>query len=403
MKPNNYEIMIAWRFLIKGRLQTLFIILGIAMGVAVQFFLSSLIGGLQNSIIERTVGSAPHLVISPEDRKPGPIDTGSAAVKEFRKAAIEERPEIFSWQQYLLELKKDKRFTYISPVANGNGFVLEASTVHPVRVKGLLEPDGPGIYRIKQKLIAGSDRFSGETALVAKELANKLALVTGDKFILRNDKGENVSLIAGGIFDLSTAKGSSLVVLSLDRVRAFFGVDGVSAIEAQVKDVFEAEAIARKYSRYFTRVKIESWQKTNKEMLAALSSQSSSSYTIQFFVLFSISLGIASVLAISAVQKSRQLGILKAMGTTDISSARIFVVQGFILGATGSVAGIGIGYGISILFIKAMGDMIAFGLEIKTSYIILPVVLAVIASTLASAIPASRASRLSPIEVIRNG
>jgi lipoprotein-releasing system permease protein len=403
MALNNYEIMIAWRFLIKGRLQTLFIILGIAMGVAVQFFLSSLIGGLQNSIIERTVGSAPHLVISPEDRIPAPIDTGSAAVKEYRKAAIEERPEIFSWQQYVLELKKDKRFTYISPVANGNGFVLEGSTVHPVRVKGLLEPDGPGIYRIRQKLIAGSDRFSGETALVAKELADKLALVTGDKFILRNDEGENVSLIAGGIFDLGTATGSSLVVLSLDRVRAFFGIDGVSAIEAQVKDVFEAESVAQKYSRYFSRVKIESWQKTNKEMLAALSSQSSSSYTIQFFVLFSISLGIASVLAISAVQKSRQLGILKAMGATDISSAKIFVVQGFILGATGSVAGIAIGYGISILFIRAMGDMIAFGLEIKTSYIILPVVLAIIASTLASAIPASRASRLSPIEVIRNG
>jgi lipoprotein-releasing system permease protein len=91
------------------------------------------------------------------------------------------------------------------------------------------------------------------------------------------------------------------------------------------------------------------------------------------------------------------------MGATDISSAKIFVVQGFILGATGSVAGIAIGYGISILFIRAMGDMIAFGLEIKTSYIILPVVLAIIASTLASAIPASRASRLSPIEVIRNG
>ncbi len=138
-------------------------------------------------------------------------------------------------------------------------------------------------------------------------------------------------------------------------------------------------------------------------MLAALSSQSSSSYTIQFFVLFSISLGIASVLAIAAVQKSRQLGILKAMGTTNLSSAKIFVVQGFILGATGSVAGLGIGYGISILFIKAMGDMIAFGLEIKTVYLILPVLLAVIASTVAAVIPASRASKLSPVEVIRNG
>ncbi len=403
MAVNYYEIMIAWRFLVKGRLQTLFIILGIAMGVAVQFFLSSLIGGLQNSIIERTVGSSPHLIISPEDRKPAPIDTGSAAIKDNRPAALEERPEIFSWQQYVIDLKKDKRITSISPVANGNGFVLEGNTVHPVRVKGLYEPDGPAIYRIKQKLVSGSERFSGETALVAKELADKLALITGDKFILRNDNGQNISLITGGIFDLGTATGSSLIVLSLDRVRAFFGIDGVSAIEVQVSDIFEAETIAQKYSGHFTRVKFESWQKTNREMLAALSSQSSSSYTIQFFVLFSISLGIASVLAIAAVQKSRQLGILKAMGTTDISSAKIFVVQGFILGAVGSIIGVGIGYGISMLFIRAMGDMIAFGLEIKTAYIIVPVVLAVIASTAASVIPASRASRLSPMEVIRNG
>ena len=403
MSMNNYEIMIAWRFLVKGKLQTLFIILGISMGVAVQFFLFSLIGGLQNSIIERTVGSSPHLIISPEDRKPAPVDTASVNVKAYRPAALEERPEIFSWQQYVLELKKDKRITSISPVANGNGFVLEGSTVHPVRVKGLLEPDGPDIYRVKQKLISGSDRFSGETALIAKELADKLALVTGDKFILRNDSGQDISLIAGGIFDLGKAAGSSLIVLSLDRVRAFFGIDGVSAIEVQVTDVFEAESVALKYSRYFSRVKLESWQKTNREMLAALSSQSSSSYTIQFFVLFSISLGIASVLGIAAVQKSRQLGILKAMGTTDLSSAKIFVVQGFILGAIGSVTGLGIGYGISILFIRAMGDMIAFGLEIKTAYIILPVVLAVIASTVAAVIPASRASKLSPIEVIRNG
>jgi lipoprotein-releasing system permease protein len=238
---------------------------------------------------------------------------------------------------------------------------------------------------------------------VAKELADKLALIPGDKFILRNDRDQSISLIAGGIFDLGTATGSSLVVLSLDRVRAFFDIDGVSALELQVADVFDAESIAQKYSSFFSRVKLESWQKTNREMLAALSSQSSSSYTIQFFVLFSISLGIASVLAIAAVQKSRQLGILKAMGTTDLSSAKIFVIQGFILGTAGSVIGLGIGYGISILFIRAMGDMIAFGLEIKTAYIIVPVVLAVIASTAAAVIPANRASKLSPIEVIRNG
>ena len=210
-------------------------------------------------------------------------------------------------------------------------------------VKGLTAPDGLDIYKIREKIVAGVPELASDSALLGRRVADRLTLAVGDKFFLRNDRGDQMFLRVGGIFDLGAAAGNELVVVAMDMVRSFFAIEGVSAIEVQVQDVFVAEEIAREYGRQYERVKLESWQEKNRELLTALSSQSTSSVTIQFFVIVSISLGIASVLGIAAVQKQRQLGILKAMGTTDRSASRIFVIQGFLLGGVGSVLGLALG------------------------------------------------------------
>ena len=341
-KNNQYELMIALRFLFKGKGQTLLIVLGIAVGVAVQFFLSSLIGGLQISLIDRTVGAAPHINILPADRIAKPISSGKT-ISDNRKVLYEERTEIYSWQQYVSDLKKDQRVLFAAPAANGSGFIERGASVVPVVVKGLTAPDGLDIYKIRKDIIAGIPELSSDSALLGKGIADRLTLTAGDKFFLRNNKGDQMFLRVGGIFDLGSSAGNELVVISMDMVRSFFGIEGVSAIEVQVKDVFSAEKIAKEYGRQYERVKFESWQEKNRELLTALSSQSSSSDTIQFFVIMSISLGIASVLGIAAVQKQRQLGILKAMGTTNKSASKIFVIQGFLLGSVGSVLGVAFG------------------------------------------------------------
>jgi lipoprotein-releasing system permease protein len=399
-KKNRYEWMIALRFLIKGKGQTLLIVLGIAVGVAVQFFLSSLIGGLQISLIDKTVGSAPHVYILPADRIAKPISVTSS-ISDSSKVLYEERTEIYSWQQYVNDLKKDPRILYAAPAANGSGFIERGVSVVPVAVKGLTAPDGLAIYKIREKTISGNPELASDSALLGKGIAEKLTLAIGDKFFLRNDRGDQVFLRVGGIFDLGVAGGNELVVVAIDMVRNFFGIEGISAIEVQVKDVFAAEKIAAEYGNRYERVKLESWQEKNRELLIGLSSQSSSSVTIQFFVLVSISLGIASVLAIAAVQKQRQLGILKAMGTTDRSASRIFVIQGFLLGSVGSILGVLFGLLMSFGFLS--GTKVTFGLEINARTLATPIVLALLASVIASTIPARRAAKLSPIEVIRNG
>jgi lipoprotein-releasing system permease protein len=399
-KKNRYEWMIALRFLMKGKGQTLLIVLGIAVGVAVQFFLSSLIGGLQISLIDNTVGSAPHILILPADRIAKPISSGSSK-SDNRKVLYEERTEIYSWQQYVNDLKKDPRILYAAPAANGAGFIQRGISVVPVAVKGLTAPDGLAIYKINKKTVSGLPELASDSALLGKGIADRLTLALGDKFYLRNNKGDQVFLRVGGIFDLGAAAGNELVVISIDMVRNFFAIEGVSVIEVQVKDVFAAEKIAKEYARQYARVKLESWQEKNRELLTALSSQSSSSDTIQFFVIVSISLGIASVLAIAAVQKQRQLGILKAMGTTNRSASKIFVIQGFLLGSVGSIFGVAFGLLLAYGFLAGTGA--PFGFEIDARTLLTPIFLALLASVIASAIPARRAAKISPIEVIRNG
>ncbi len=396
---NRYEWMIALRFLVRGRGQTFLIILGIAVGVAVQFFLSSLISGLQTSLIANTVGSSPHLLVLPADRKPG--NSTSDPFSDRGRFLVEENTEIHSWQQYVEDLTHDKRVLRAAPAANGQGFIVRGNTVVAVAVKGLTSPEGLDIYRIREKTVSGKADLGSDSVLLGQRLAERLTLVPGDKFYLRNDQGDEMVLRVGGIFDLGAAAGNELLVASIDLVRSFFAIKGISAVEAQVRDVFSAQAVSRDFGRQYKRVKLESWQEKNRDLLTALRSQTTSSVTIQFFVIISISLAIASVLGIAAVQKQRQLGILKAMGTTDRSASRIFVIQGILLGAAGSLLGVSLGLLMGYGFIA--GTQSPFGLDISARTLLTPFILAMIAAVVASTIPARRAGKLSPIEVIRNG
>jgi lipoprotein-releasing system permease protein len=397
-----YETHIAFRFLLKGRGQTLLLLGGIAVGVAVQFFLSALIGGLQESLIERTVGSAPHIYILPPDRLPTSVLAEDGLVVDSRRVPYSEDAEVLSWQTYVDVLRRVPGVTAVSPVAGGQGFIERGGATENVAIRGIQAEAGGRVYNFDRNLKAGRTGLSGDEAIVGRSFADKLRLDLGDRFFVRSSKGVGDTFTVIGIVDLGSVQANAQVFLSLDRARSFLGLNGVSAIEVKVAEVFSAEAMAAELRKEFSRVKVESWQARNQELLIALRSQSGSSGVIQFFVLFAISLGIASVLGIAAVQKSRQLGILKAMGVDDRGAAHIFVVQGLALGLGGSLIGVGLGYLIGVVFIRFFGTG-AFGLRIDTFTLVTPAVLAVAGSTLASLIPARRASRLSPIEVIRNG
>jgi lipoprotein-releasing system permease protein len=181
--------------------------------------------------------------------------------------------------------------------------------------------------------------------------------------------------------------------------------DGVSSILLHVDDIFTANDIADAATAR-TGLVADSWMEQNGDLLVALQSQSSSSSMIQFFVVLAVALGIASVLFVSVVQKSKEIGILKAIGTRTEKVTRIFVIQGLLVGLIGSAIGCVLGAALALGFegaaLKPDGT--------PTIPIALPPVLflrssfiAILSGIFAAVAPARRAARLDPATVIRNG
>jgi lipoprotein-releasing system permease protein len=102
------------------------------------------------------------------------------------------------------------------------------------------------------------------------------------------------------------------------------------------------------------------------------------------------------------LQKSKQIGILKAMGIKDRDASLIFVIQGSLLGLIGSILGIILGVGILVAFIT-FAKSSPLKLSIDYMFLLQSWIIAMISSTFAGLLPARRSASLSPIEVIRNG
>jgi lipoprotein-releasing system permease protein len=188
-----------------------------------------------------------------------------------------------------------------------------------------------------------------------------------------------------------------------------FGLgSNVTRIESQVEDVFSADAVADEVRLALDddSVTVTDWKAENEQLLTALSSQGTSSYMIQAFVLVSVVIGIASVLAITVVQKSRQIGILKAMGMRDGDASMVFLFQGLFLGLAGAALGSVAGVALLVSFLKFATNpdgTPVINIFIDYSFVALSALIAVTASIAAAVIPARKSARLDPIEVIRNG
>lgn len=378
----SFELKLALRFLKNGKIQTTLIICGIAIGVAVQIFLGALITSLQDNLIENTIGNSSHITIrDPDDTK-----------------------YLGNWTLIVDQLSREQdNIKAISPTIQGTALIRGTDKNISIQIKGIQQEPADIIYGISDRLTEGDPVVEGNSILVGTGLAEELDTVVGDTLKFLMPSGETVPFVIGGIFDLQNESvNETLVFIELKRAQKLFrSGNGISAIEIQIQDPFNSDLIARQWRNEFWDVRIDQWQEQNKQLLSALSSQSSSSYTIQFFVILAVTLGIASVLAVSAVQKTKEIGILKAMGTTSRSASIIFVLQGLILGIIGAAAG-GV-LGILLLYGFNSFASATFTIVVRWESILIITGISVAAATLASVIPARRSANLNPMEAIKNG
>jgi len=394
-----FSLRVALRFLIEGKNQSFFIIFGIAVGVSVIIFIGAIITSLQFNLIEQTLGNSAHITIS----ESGDIFKDIKISSRFGiiENQIEEAVDFQDWRPILGFLEQKKLFTAISPILEGNGFLVKGGEDAPIALRGVELERANQIYQISQRIIKGNDVLEGNQILIGKDLADDFQLNPGDIVViaLANNVREKFSI--QGIFDFENESiNRNWIFIDLKRVQKLLDKETyISKIELQIKDVFTADNISRELSNQLKTLKIDNWKEQNAQLLNALSSQSFSNYIIQIFVLLAVTLGISSVLGITVIQRSRELGILKALGIRNSGARMIFIFQGGILGLLGAFLGALLG---SFLVISFTNFVSVFSIEVRPSQVILVIIITTLASIFSAVIPANSSAKMNPIEVIRN-
>lgn len=396
------EWTIAVRFLREGKAQSLLILVGIAVGVAVIVFLTALITGLQDNIIQRTLGTQAHIKVEPPEERNRvlPVEPGSVQLLLENKRAQRLR-SINNWQEVRNVLDSFPQVSAVSPVISGPAFARRGEALQSTALIGIDAQRYQRIIPIQQDIIAGVFRIGAGDAVIGRQLAADLGMAVGDKLRLDGGQGREAVVNVAGIFELGVRElDSRYVYLDMKQAQALLDLPGAAtAIDLTVTDIFAAQVIAERISR-LTGLKAESWMETNTQLMNALRSQSLSTQMISLFVALSVALGIASVLSVSVVQRTREIGILRAMGTRKSQMLRVFLIQGALFGLAGSLLGGAAGYGLVGAF-NTFGPKL-FYIPLNPWLLASAAALATVTGILSAAVPARRAAALDPVEAIRH-
>lgn len=402
----GFELRVALRFLREGRMQTVLIIVGVAAGVAVIAYISALINGLQNSTLTKTLGAQAHISV----RAPDDVVTPAALPQPGANMLSETQPRaqrlraVANWQALLTLLEKMPNVAGVSPMVSGAGLALRGEAVQSIALMGVELERYDRMIGLRTKVVSGSARLEPGEAIIGRELAQDLGVRVGDRLTVQTGTSSEslrvTALVDLGVRDLNRRT----VIVPLRAAQNLLALPGgATSLDITLHDVWVAQTLAEALRAQFP-YKIESWQESNAQLVSALNAQSISTSIIRGVVLAVVVLGIASVLVVSVVQKQREIGILRAMGATRGQVLRLFLVQGAVVGALGSLLGLLLAValiGVFTAFVRGSDGLPLFNISLPLDTALQVALIATVCGVLAAIAPARRAAKLDPAQAIR--
>ncbi|WP_198374741.1 ABC transporter permease [Neoroseomonas rubea] len=401
-----FEWIAAIRFLRDGWMQTIFILAGVSMGVAVIVFMSALLTGIQANFLNRVLSAQAHLVLLPPDEVARPLRAAEGVIQD----AVVQRPSqrirsIDQWQTVLRQMRDMPEIAVATPVAAGGALAVRGEASRSITLTGV-EPEGYfRIVKLPASIVAGQPRLTSEGIVIGTDLAVELGVGVGDKLRVTTARGRDATLTVTGLFDLGNrGVNERSTFVALRTAQSLLGLTGgVTSLQVTLHDPYAAEILAR-LAHGMTGIRADSWIRTNLQFFTAVNAQQTSNTVIRLSVGLSVALGIASVLVVSVVQRSREIGILRAMGARRGQILRVFLIQGGVLGLLGSLIGSAAGVGALVAWhasVRQADGSPLFPLMIQPQLFVIAAVVAALTGVLAAMAPALRAARLDPVEAIR--
>lgn len=399
-----FAFTMARRYLASSPAQTALLLAGVALGVTVYVFITALIEGLAVRLTEDVTANSAHVTLEPDTRRArilpaaGVRSEGAALVSTFQ------RRQIRQWQAVVDQIRAQDGVSGVSPQITGSAFVIRGEAIQPVSVTGL-EPDGLDVISpISSKIVAGSAAMGADGVLIGERLAEELGLSADQPLLLRTDRGAERLLTVRGVYRTGLQSLDSRVLfLTLQTARPLFRLpEGVTNIEIKLERPQEAVGLARRL-REATGLRSTPWQEKNASLEEALAAQGQTGRLIQLFSLISIVIGVASALLLATYRRRAEIGIMRAAGISSGFIARVFLLQGLLIGVAGALVGCAAGYGLCSWLSSLTGADGDPALPIapeKGGYVAV-FVLTTLGAVLAAAWPARSASRVDPLEAIQ--
>jgi lipoprotein-releasing system permease protein len=402
-----FEWIAAIRFLREGRLQSLFIISGVAIGVAVIVFMSALLAGMQANIFRRVLTSQPHITLQrpKEVARPQRTDEPGQSVLATVQKPSQRFSTVDQWRKVRDEMRRRSDVLAVSPTVTGPAFVIRGDANQAISLIGIDPEEYIKIVPVPEKLVAGTFRMTNTDMLVGTQLAEDLGVQLGDKLRVASAAGGNLTLTIAGIFDMGSrgVNQRNVYVLLATAQNLLHLIGEVSSVDLTVPDPMQAEVVARSIANE-TGLDALSWIANNNQLFVALNAQTFTSEMIRLFVALSVAAGIASVLVVSVVQRSKEVGILRAMGGSRGQLLRVFLIQGAVVGLLGSLIGSTMATGLIAAWravAKNPDGTPMFPLTIDPHLYAWAALVATLTGLLAAVTPAIRAARLEPVVAIR--
>lgn len=381
-----YELFIALRHLTSRRRQTIFSVLAVGLAVMLLMWSQALMVGFTDEMYSKTVDRMAHVTVEPQE--------GEDYIHLYRNL-IENINEIDG-------------VVAISPVLIGAATFEYKGKNKNVIMQGIQAEAHDSVMFINNNIIEGSFRdleVSPNNVVIGDALAEKLDVEIGDTIDASFPEANPTNLKVVGIYDSRTPMDETLAFTSLSTVQDFVDVSNVvTTILVRGDDRERAQAISEEIDTL--GYPASGWKETNPEIIQTLKLEGTSNAITLGLIVIIASFGIVSTLFMSVMEKTKEIGMLMAMGVSRRSILMIFVMESSILGLLGGIFGVTLGATFAIYMgsydygfeVMAGISSIPFVVRIQDAVII--VLFTFLLNLIAGIYPASRASKLKPMEAI---
>ena len=383
---------------------SIFSFTGIALGVAILIIVMSVMNGFRTELINKILGFNPHIIVKPYEKK-------------INKDELKN-----------LDLFKDNilrtAFTF-----SGQGILINKENTTGILVRSYLENDIHKIDLIKKGIIDGSlQSFSKNTVSIGKELAISLDLIVGDQITIMSTA--NLQTPFGNLplqekFTISSVFSTGLaefdqnvIFMPFENANSLFELSDLDIdLEIFLNKPDKVRLIQDRLQKIFSDHYVYSWADLNKSFFGALKVERNVMFIILTLIIIVAAFNIISGLTILVKNKTKEIAILRTLGISKNSIAKVFFLTGFIIGFLATVTGVTIGilfsYYIeeirvlitSIFNIRLFPEEIYFlsqmPSEINLGYILIISFFSLLITFLATIVPSLAAANLDPIKALK--